>query len=380
MTPTRAAPAHEIVLVGGGHAHVQVLTAFAARPEPGCRLTLVTDRLLTPYSGMLPGHIAGLYSHEAMHIDLARLAQRTGTRLVHAPATGLDRERKLLLLEDGPPLPYDTLSLDVGITPDLGGIAGAEQHGLAVKPISSFLMRLDRLLAQAAQPDGPRRIAIVGGGAAGVEIAFALQARLTRPDMANAPFRVSLVSGTELVPTLNAGVRRRIETHLARQGIAVVANCQVVAVDETGVTARDGRRIAADAVLFSTAARAPSWLEKTGLSLAQDGSAQTRKTLQSLDDAAVFAVGDCAVVVDDPRPKAGVFAVRQAPILARNLRARVRGQGLAEHEAQRDYLTLLMTGRRHAIAGRGAWLSLEGALVWRWKDWLDRSFMRRFVG
>lgn len=376
------AGAHELVLVGGGHTHVQILTDFAARPMPSCRLTLVTDRLLTPYSGMLPGHVAGLYRHEEMHIDLARLAQAARARLIHAPAEGLDRREKLVCLEGAPPLPYDTLSLDIGITPDLGGIAGAERHGLAVKPIGSFLHRLEPLLASAAQPDGPRRFAVVGGGAAGIEIAFALNARLHGIAEAHrlgaGAFAVTLVSGEEIAPSLNEGARRHILAHLAGKGIAVISGFRVAGIDPTGIRAQDGRVLAAEAVLIATAARAPSWLGRTDLPLAPDGSVRTRRTLQVLDDEAVFAVGDCAVVTADPRPKAGVFAVRQGPTLAANLRARLRGGAMREHVAQRAYLTLLMTGGRHAIAARGRWFSLEGRLVWHWKDLIDRRFMARF--
>jgi selenide,water dikinase len=375
---------HDIVLVGGGHTHVQVMTAFGMKPEPGVRLTLVTDRLITPYSGMLPGHVAGFYSHDEMHIDLARLARATGTRLIHAEATGLDRVGKQLLLRDRPPLAYDTLSLNLGITPDLSGIAGAAGHGVAVKPISSFLGRLETMLSRAAKPDGPRRFAVVGGGAAGVEIAFALRTRLDAiargAGQAPEVFALTLVSGGPLVATLNDGVRRRLSEALARRSIAVLTGFEAVALDETGLTAADGRTLPADAALFSTAARAPDWLGGADLPLAADGSVRTTATLQVEDDDAVFAVGDCATITGDPRPKAGVFAVRQGPALARNLRARTQGRMLAAHKAQRSYLVILMTGDGGAIAGRGAWFSAQGALVWRWKNWIDRRFMAMFSG
>jgi selenide,water dikinase len=270
-----AAIRHDIVLVGGGHTHVQVMTAFGMEPEPGIRLTLVTDRLTTPYSGMLPGHVAGFYSHDEMHIDLARLARTTGTRLLHAAATGLDRAGRQLLLQDRPSLAYDTLSLNLGITHDLSGIAGADEHGVAVKPISSFLDRLHALLARAAQPDGPRRFAIVGGGAAGVEIAFALRTRLDaiarQAGTAPGSFAITLVGAGPLVATLNDGVRRRVRAALERRSIAVLTEFEAVGLDETNLTAADGRRLAVDATLFSTAARAPDWLAGAELPLAGGG-------------------------------------------------------------------------------------------------------------
>ena len=208
----------KLVLVGGGHAHVQVIRALAERPEPDLSVTLVTDRLLTPYSGMLPGHIAGFYSHAEMHIDLGRLARVSGVALVACAANGIDRASRHVRTTDGRKIPYDILSLNVGITPDLSGITGAGRHGIAVKPISTFLERLDALLTDAARPDGPRRIVLVGGGAAGIELALALKARLRDVATAGRPFRIAIAAGNRLVPTLNAGVGQHVRAALARHG------------------------------------------------------------------------------------------------------------------------------------------------------------------
>jgi pyridine nucleotide-disulfide oxidoreductase family protein len=370
-------PAHDIVLVGGGHTHVQVMREFHLRPEPGARLTLVTDRLLTPYSGMLPGHIAGFYRFGEMHIDLGQLAAATGTRLVEGAASGIDRASKRLFLEDGSSVPYDTLSLNIGIKPDLSGIAGATTHCLAVKPISRFLVQLERFLTEASQPGGPRRIAVIGGGAAGVELAFALRARLAS---APAPAcQITILARSRLVSTLNAGVQARVVKALARHGVTVIDDFHAVEVTADGVRAADGRLAAADAVLVSTAARAPDWLSGTDLPLDADGAVLTGLTLAALDDESVFAAGDCATVRDDPRPRAGVFAVRQAPPLSRNLRNRVRGRPLEAYRAQNAFLAILMTGDGSAIAGRGDYFALEGRAVWRWKDWIDRRFIRLFA-
>lgn len=384
MIAARGAPVrHDVVLIGGGHSHVQVMTAFAMQPVAGVRLTLVTDRLTTPYSGMLPGHIAGLYSRADMHIDLARLARATGTRLIHAAARGLDRAGKAVILADRPKLPYDLLSLNIGITPDLGAIAGASEHGVAVKPISTFLERLAALLDAARRADGPRRLVVVGGGAAGFELACALRVRLNREaagwGLDARAFQIALVSSDALVPTLNAGVRRRVEAALQRAGIEYHTDFRVAQVAADSIAATDGRSLACDAALFATAARAPSWLAQTGLPLAADGSVNIRRTLQVVGEEAIFAVGDCAFNVDEPRPKAGVFAVRQGPALAENLRRKLAGRPLRDYRAQRRFLTLLLSGDGVAIAGRGRWLSADGALIWRWKDRIDRAFMAMFA-
>lgn len=369
---------HHIVLVGGGHTHVQVLAGFGDRPEQGARLTLVTDLPETPYSGMLPGHIAGHYPREAMHIDLRRLAERCRVAFVPHAAAGIDRGRRELLLSDGARLPYDTLSLNVGITPDLSGMVGADRFALAVKPISGFLDRLDAIFAASGTTDGPRRILVVGGGPAGVEIALALRTRLDQVGQAAGRLWIGLAAGSGLTPRLNAGMRRKVRNTLARRDVALLDPCRIVEITPQDAVDETGRRIAADLVIVSTAARAPGWLASTGLACAADGSVLTQPTLATFGDEAIFAVGDCAAIAGDRREKAGVFAVRQGPPLIENLRRRVRGDPLQAYRAQRHVLTILSTGDGGAIAGRGTWLAVEGRWVWLWKDWLDRSFMTRF--
>jgi selenide,water dikinase len=249
MTSTPAQPGKHLVLVGGGHAHVFVLEAFARRPEPGLRLTLVARDRLTPYSGMLPGHMAGIYPRQAMQIDLERLARRSGAALVQGEAVAFDRAGRRVLLKSGGALAYDWLSIDIGVTPDLSDIRGADEHALAVKPIGDLLEKWDRLAAE-----GPRRLAVVGGGVAGICLAFAVRAFLR--DRAGAPAHVALI-GASLAPDLNAGMRRRIVRALEGRGIALHLGDPAVAVDPGGVTLASGRRIPADAVLVSTRAAPP---------------------------------------------------------------------------------------------------------------------------
>jgi pyridine nucleotide-disulfide oxidoreductase family protein len=369
---------HRLVFVGGGHTHVQVMRALAERPESGLRMTLITDRSLTPYSGMLPGHVAGVYSLDEMHIDLERLARVTDTTVVAAQAIGIDRAAKAVRLVNGDAVSYDTLSLNIGITPDLSGIAGAERYGIAVKPISSFLSRLRTLLEAAATADGPRRIVIVGGGAAGVELALALKSRLAIMDAAGRPFWIGLATSNGVVATLNGGVQRLVRDALTRHKISVLDNFRAVELNGEGVRAEDGRFVKADAVLISTAARVSSWLGETGLHLSADGSVMTTPDMAAIGDDAVFAVGDCGVVASDPRAKAGVYAVRQGPALTENLRRRLRGQALLPHWPNKKFLTILATGDGRAIAGRGDRFAAEGRMIWRWKDWIDRRFVRMF--
>lgn len=366
----------DIVLVGGGHAHVHVLTAFGRAREPGVRVTLIARELATLYSGMLPGVVAGLYAREEAHIDLARLAAMTGTHLIHAEAIGIDRAGKRVLLAGGEAMTYDVLTIDVGITPEFGGIAGAAEHAIAVKPIGSFLDKLDALYARCREPDGPRRIAVIGGGAGGTELLLSLRTRLMAENP-GAVFAFALATDGEILGSHNTRVRAAFRRVFAERGIALHEHRKAQAVTPQGITLSDGETIAADAVLVTTAAAPPPWLAATGLALDEGGFLAVSATLQSLNDADVFAAGDCAGLVESPRPKAGVFAVRAGPPLAANLRRRVRGEALKAWHPQKDHLALISTGERYAVASRGAF-KIEGRWVWRLKDWVDRRWMARY--
>jgi pyridine nucleotide-disulfide oxidoreductase family protein len=375
MERTRARPEKHLVLVGGGHAHVFVLQAFARRPEPGTCLTLIAKDRFTPYSGMLPGHMAGFYPRDALHIDLERLARRCGAVLIEDEAVSFDRDAGQVRLSGGGTISYDILSIDIGITPDLSGLEGAEEHALAVKPIGDLLPKWDQLIQDAHKPDGPRRIVIVGGGVAGICLAFAVSSSLRAK--VGSSIEVTLISGSA-APEINSRMRRRVEGALERRGIKLWAGCIAVAIDPQGVTLAGGRRIPADRVLVSTQAAPPPALQGSGLAKDEKGFLAVGPTLQVLNDKAVFAAGDCATMLAHPRPKAGVFAVRQGPVLARNLRRALRGEAPEAYIPQRHHLVLITTGDGQAIGGRGRWLAFEGRWAWRLKDWLDRRFMRRF--
>ena len=371
----------DIVLVGGGHAHVHVLTAFAMRPEPGVRLTLITRDLATPYSGMLPGLVAGLYTIDEAHIDLMCLTAATGTRLVHAEAVGIDRANKRVLLAGRPPIAYDLLSIDVGIAPALGDIRGAAEHAMAVKPIGSFLSKFNSLREQCRRPDGPRRIAVIGGGAGGVELLLSVCTRLlheARAGGANSDeFSFALVTDGEILATHNARVRNAFRRVFAARGIALHEHRRARAVTASAIELENGQTLVADAVLVTTDAAAPAWFHDTGLALDPNSFLAVEPTLQVTNDPDVFAAGDCAALIATPREKAGVYAVRAGPPLAENLRRRARGESPKAWRPQRRHLALISTGERYAVASRGAFKA-EGAWLWTLKDWIDRRWMRMY--
>lgn len=372
----------DLVLVGGGHSHVGVLRQFAMKPEPGVRLTVICTDIDTPYSGMLPGYIAGHYSFDEVHIDLGRLAAFAGARLVHDAVIGIDRQNQRVICRQRPPVAYDRLSINIGSTPQVQHVEGAQALAVPVKPIAQFNQRWLALLAKVRSLRGRMTIAVVGGGAGGVEMLLAMQYRLRHELKAlgrnpeDLKF-VLLTSGTELLPTHNTRVRERFARVLRERNVDVHTQTEVVQVSPGCLHARNGRTFDADETLWVTQAGGPAWLQSTGLALNEQGFIRVNAQLQSLTDPAIFAAGDIADFSDRPLEKAGVFAVRMGPPLANNLRRSLRGQALKAWEPQRHWLSLITTGNRHAVASRGA-LGFAGDWVWRWKDHIDRHFMRMF--
>jgi selenide,water dikinase len=364
----------QVVLVGGGHSHVEVLRRIAAHPWPGVELTLISPDRYTPYSGMLPGLVAGHYDFAACHIDLSALAARARARFVTERADRLDLYARRVRCESGDELSYDLLALDIGSTPPLDDIAGARERGLPVKPVDRFLAGWERLQAMARTR--AIRLLVAGGGAGGIEIALAMQHRL-RAEGIDGHF--CIVSDTDaILPGHAAGVRRRMQRVLAARGVAVHLRGRVVAVDEGCARLRDGVRIPADAVVWATGAAAPAWLRESGLATDERGFVLVNERLQSLSHPDVFATGDVATMAGHPRPKSGVYAVRQGPPLADNLRRAVTGETLEPYLPQPIALALISTGDKCAIASWGA-LAWSGAWVWRWKDRIDRRFMQRYA-
>jgi selenide,water dikinase len=375
LHPDAVPPVRDLLLLGGGHAHVEVLRSLAMRRWRGVRVTLVSREVHTPYSGMLPGLVAGHYDFDDAHIDLGPLCIAAGARLIVDAASRLDLGSGHVHFGARPPLRFDVLSLDVGGVPDEGGVRLGPTV-VPVKPISTFLPGWQRLLAAlAAGGDGEASsLVVVGGGAGGVELALAVRHALRRE-----AFRCS-VSLVAAGPRLLEGHARRVERRLRRQlgqrGIEVALDFEVAAVDAGEVTARDGRRLQASHVLWVTGVVAPAWLASSGLAQDARGFVCVDETLRSRSHDRVFAAGDIAALAA-PRPKAGVFAVRAGPVLSHNLEAALLGGRLRPFRPQRRFLSLISEGEQRAVASRGPFVA-EGAWVWRWKDRIDRRFVARF--
>lgn len=347
----RGAMQRHLVLVGGGHAHVEVLRQFAASPLAGWRITLLTREAMSPYSGMLPGVIAGLYREEQAVIDRA---------------TAIDLPARQVHRAGGAPLPWDLLSIDSGATPDTSRVPGAAEHALALKPIDALLPRLRGLL-QAP----PGRIAVVGAGAAGVEVALALRARLPTTTI------ILVASASGVLPGFPDSLRTRVITALAERRVELHQGENVTEVFAEGLGFGRAPPLPVDAVLWAAGAAAPAWLAETGLPRDRAGFLRVDEYLRATGRPDVFAVGDCASFDASPLPKAGVFAVRQGPVLARNLRAVAQGQAPSPYKPQKQFLVLLSLGDGHAFATRGGFV-FGGRAAWWLKDFIDRRFMRRY--
>jgi selenide,water dikinase len=375
-----AAPSElELVLVGGGHAHLAVLRLLAMAPWPGVRATLITREVHTPYSGMLPGHVAGLYDADAIHVDLGPLAARGGVRLVHDELTGLDPDARRLSFRDRPPVDFDLLSLDTGSIPSLGAIEGDVDRLVPVKPISAFLPRLEALLARLRAASDPLRLAVIGGGPGGVELLLALVHRLRREGLGARVRPVLVTASATVLAASPPRVRRRLARALEAAGVEVHVDARVVAVDGSALVLADGRRLDADEALLVTDAAAPDWAARSGLAVDAAGFVAVGPTLQSTSHERVFAAGDVAQLVHAPRPRSGVYAVRAGPVLADNLERWIRGRTLRAFRPQRRALYLVTTGGAEAVAQRPFLPAFTGHWVWRWKDTIDRRFVARFA-
>jgi pyridine nucleotide-disulfide oxidoreductase family protein len=364
-----------LLLLGGGHAHVHVLQALAAAPLPAARVTLVSPFARQMYSGMVPGLLAGHYAVDDCVIPLLPLAEAARVRFVPASAVALDAATRRVSLSNGEQIAYDVLSLDTGPVMPVERIPGAERHGWPVRPIEAFIERWQDLLARVASGEAPRIgcVVVVGGGAAGVELAMALQYRL------GTGVPVSLVTGGG--PVL-ASHSKRVQAlalrALKRCGVTVFED-RCTELTATHLLLSRGMRLACDVPVLALGAAAAPWLARSGLRCDADGFVETGPCLQSLSHPEAFAAGDVAARPDAPHPRSGVYAVRAGPPLALNLRRAVAGGALAPHQPQRRSLALLACGAQRAIAAWGP-LSLEAGWVWRWKDHIDRAFIARYRG
>lgn len=362
----------DLVLVGGGHTHALVLRMWAMNPLPGARLTLINPGPTAPYSGMLPGFVAGHYAREDLDIDLVKLARFAGARIILGAAEHIDRAAQLIHVPGRPPIAYDIVSIDVGITSEMPALPGFAAHGVPAKPLGVFAQKWHDF----RQLNDPARIASIGGGIAGAELILAMAHALKSDGRA---FTASLIDSGTALAAVSPRSAARIRRALSDYNIELIENAAVTNLYPGGITLADGRKIASDFTVGAAGAKPYDWLSGLGLEMTR-GFLNVNLQLQT-SDPQIFAVGDCAEMTHAPRPKAGVYAVRQAPVLLHNLRASLKAAPLKPYSPQSDYLKLVSLGARAALADKRSSGLLHAAppeLLWRWKDRIDQRFMEQF--
>jgi selenide,water dikinase len=369
----------DLVLVGGGHAHVQVLRRFAMAPPADTRITVVLDTPLAVYSGMVPGFVAGQYETHELEIDVVPLARRAAARVVLSPAVGIDAPASRIEIEGRPALHYDVASFDVGSTVAGAELPGIREHALPTRPIGVFVRRVEGAVEAIGGGDRRRRlrVLIVGGGVGGVELAFTLDQRLRRMGVDDRGVTI-VHNGPRLLPGSPGGLVARVERQAARRGIAIRVGESVIGAEAGRVQLASGDGIDFDLLVWVTGAVGHALFRDSGLPVDGRGFVRVRPTLQVEGHDNLFAVGDCASLIEHPATaKAGVYAVREGPYLIDNLRALLEGQPLRRYQPQGDFLALLNLGDGAALGSKWG-SSFEGRWVMRLKDWIDRRFMRRF--
>ncbi|MFK7835222.1 MAG: selenide, water dikinase SelD [Sulfitobacter sp.] len=361
----------DLVLVGGGHAHALVLRAWGMDPLPGARLTVINPGPTAPYTGMLPGHVAGHYERDDLEIDLVRLCRHAGARLILDKAVAFDRAARHVILAGRGPVGYDVASIDVGITAQMD-LPGFAAHGIGAKPLDQFAARWRRFLAEVDAKELPPEVAVIGGGVAGCELAMAMAHRLRS---AGERPQVTVIEASGQISGVGPAARRKMLAAMAALGVEVRTGAQVLEVRAQEVRIEGKSAVPAALCVGAAGAFPHAWIAQTDLPQ-QDGFIEVGPDLGVRGDATLFAVGDCAVMPHAPRPKAGVFAVRAAPVLTGNLRAALTGGTRRSWVPQKNYLKLISLGGKSAMAEKYG-LTLSGPVMWRWKDRIDRAFMDR---
>lgn len=372
MRSSSARP-RSLLLVGGGHAHLAVLEMFARHPRQDVALTLVSAEAAAFYSGMVPGVIAGHYEAREAQIPLEPLARAAGAAFVHDKVTGLSLDEKLAFRRNGEPVAFDLLSLDIGSTPTEFQIEASASTLIPVKPVEKLLVAWESALARATQ-GAALQLVTIGGGLGGIELTLAMAQRLQASN-------VSLCIVTRdavLAPAASPRARALMCAALAEKNIALVAGFEATRLSNGNLHAADGRSVAADFMVLASHAAAAPWIAVSGLAVDGRGFVAVDETLRSLSHPFVFAVGDTASFGPRALPKSGVVAVRQGETLAHNLWSLLDGAPLSAYRPQRDWLALLGTGGKQAIATRGRFAA-RSLWFWRWKQAIDRRFVDRHL-
>ena len=364
-----------VVLLGVGHTNAHVLRMWKMNPISDANLVCVSNFPVTTYSGMMPGVLAGQYPTDAMEIDLVRLCRSAGARLVLGEVNGLDVEKQELHFPDRPPLHFDQLSIGIGSVPSFENVNVESKNSLiAIKPMQTFLSRLEARL-DAFEKSTEVRVAIIGGGIGSIETAFCLKQKMLSEGRAHS---ISLITrASQIGRDLSSSTQQLIENQLEEKEINLITGRSVIDILDGAVRLETQKVVDADLILWGTGAVAPPLLDILPLEKDERGFLATKPTLQSLTSDAIYAVGDTGTIVGSETDKAGVYAVRQGPILWRNIQNVYEDRHMAPYEPQTDYLKLINTADGKSIAQRRG-KGFYAKWCWWLKDRIDRKFMEMY--
>ena len=366
-------PEKNVVLIGGGHAHALVLHEWGLSPLDSVRVTVINPAPTAPYTGMLPGFIAGHYKRDELDYDLVGLARFADAELMLGKATSIDRAAKTVTVDGQPPIPYDVCSINVGITSAIPKLPGFKEHAVPAKPLGLLASRWTEFVERRESLTAPPRVAVIGGGVGGCELAMAMSFRLRQ--QGHEPI-VTVIDRSAILDEAGETAQRELRESLHGLGVEIRENVKVTEVCADHLVASwagETAELPTDFVVGAAGAHAFPWLSDLGLATT-NGFLDVGETLQTTTDPSIFAAGDCANLTFDPRPKAGVFAVREAPYLAKNIRARLHGGELESFDPQVDYLKLISLGEKSAGADKFGRFT-KGPAMWKLKDRIDRKFM-----
>lgn len=374
----------QIVLLGIGHTNAHVVRMWGMKPIDDADLTCISDYSIATYSGMLPAVLAGQVPQRQMQIDLVRLCSSVGARLITDRVTSIDHARRQLQFESRPPVPFDVLSIGIGSVPSVEGVTLDGAALLPIKPMQTFLQRLSSAVQSRAAAEGhagshenaPLRVAVVGSGVAGIEILFCLPAMLRKLRVRHSSLHL-VTRSRQILPEVGARARSLILKEIQQRGVSLSTGHAVVRIAPRRVELDDGTNLDADLVIWATGATSPESLKTLGLPLDDRGFIKTDASLQSISGQPIFAVGDTGAIADQHLPKAGVYAVRQGPVLWKNIRRVLGGEPLVDYVPQKSFLKLINLGDGRA-AGQWHGLVFSGRWVMRLKDYIDSTFMEKY--
>ena len=369
----------KILLLGGGHTHVLVLKNLMGKRFPH-HVTLINEDRFLIYTGMLPGFIAGHYGLQEIRVDLSLLCRRArekGVRVNFVEAS-LKSIKENSVITDKGDLSYHLASLNLGVASSVPDSIHKD-YSLSLKPMGLFVSKWQNLYRKLSGSEKNSHIAVIGGGAGGLEVALALAWRFRF-----LPIKISLITVDSLLPNYAEKLVSRARYALEQAKIRLWeyfraqdfqdSKLSICSVADSSVI----NEVAADYVFWSTHGVPPSWLKCSPLACDETGFVKVNRFLQSVSHPNIFAAGDLASFEKLQLAKAGVFAVRQAPYITRNLMAKTENGRMVAYYPQKHFLTLLSLGQKKALGQRG-YLCFSGVWVWQWKNYLDRDFINRLT-